>query len=1134
MVPIGKQACHSLLLVFFLLVGALSPAASAEELSSNELPRILGCDWGAINAGADKVNLITLKHAGLDYLLLGVNAGWSGAQRRFLEKRVKGIPVPNICFWDGKDKYNPAEIRDLLQVTKQQHPQAKIILWLQIDTYPEWIQENPTEAVRNDKGDGFVVNFHFQRVGNDPNPAKREVLAWSFYSKRLREDLAKMLSQFVKTVESSPGGEQVVGYLIGGAQDAQLYLWEAPNSAKSKDPAIWSDYSSPAVAAWHEWLRKKYVDPKTLSQEWNEPVSSFEDAAPPKAETLIGKEGYHDPLKERRQMDWKHFIADGRIDFAEDIADMIRNASSRKLLIGTSSGDNGARANMTANVRLMRSNKLDFVNAPVRYDLRLPPNSVGGALTVYDSFRLNNKPILFDLDYRTWKNTNYGNNTISPAYTISSRMVGRASTPQELGNAWLREAGRIVIGGHRCFLDPVEGAMTHEDPLIQLEMNALQKNLIGAAALPGESTGAEVAVIYDERSADFLKGALGSLHYFWSSAQRAELDLSGVPYGYYYVEDFKAGKVPPAKLYIFLNLWDIDSQLETSISKIRKDNAVLCFMQGTGYNLQKKDLKLLSKIIGMTVVPASAASSIKTDNKVVSQPLLPLQAAPSLNLPVEWTAFGPFPIKDPAFPAKDLVSMPEKIEVAGKVYPAQRITRDGGMLDFGKLYGRYGDGQSAYAFCQIDSDDAKEVLVGAGADWWMTWFLNGEQVFDNSAFGNEFAMVNSDNYAIPLKLKKGKNTLAVKVVSGSRAFILGVEERTAVQSGIIQARMDGLVLDPQLGLLVNDPQARELACYPQTTLCGAAERTVADSRSIFFGSFCLRRGTVRALAEYAGAWRLTPTNYAIAANKRAVMIHPLVDGAVTVSLREPAALVEVNGKIPSQSWAKEHRLDLKAYETYLFQITGQETLAGIGGGAQKIKKDTMVSYGFLLDSNAPDAIQKISPSASSPELNATYLGMGTGIQAKTIGISGIGKPGPSLFINGKSLNVKSEQDARKGENYLSFTITPKSGSQIAVSGFSFDLDRGDNNAVTSFSLYADNAGKFELVASGQLSKLSGNSNEDFITYKTDLSKTEFLQSITKPTTFKLYFYGSSYEDKTPGNVRLDNITVFGTPRPAKR
>jgi hypothetical protein len=695
----------SAFLLFFLLVGVLSPEVSAQEPDFNELPRIVGCDWATVKLATDKCNFITLKHAGLDTVILGINAGWSGGQRPLLGRRVKGLPVDKPCFWDGKDKYNPVEIQELLQVARQQHPQAKIILWIQIDTYPEWVQENPTEILRNEKGDGFAVTYHFKRAGNNPNPDKWEVLAWSFYSQKLREDLAKMLTQFVKAVESSPGGDQVVGYLIGGAQDAQFYLWEAPNSSKVNDQALWSDYSQPAVAAWHKWLRKKYADPATLSKAWNEPVASFEEAAPPKAATLIGTEGFHDPVTERRQMDWKRFIADGRVDLAEDIADMIRSASSHKLLIGTSSGDNGSRANMTANVRLMHSKKLDFFNGPVRYSLRLPPNSVGGALIPYDSFRLNNKPIAFDLDYRTWKDKKYGDRKVAPGYNMNFRAVGQAMTREELSSAWLREAGRIVLGGHRAFLDPVEGAFVHDDPLIQLEMNALQKNLIGTAALPGEATGAEVAVIYDERSADFLKGNLATVHSTWSSYQRAELDLSGVPYGYYYVEDFKAGKVPPAKLYIFQNLLDIDSQLESAIAKVRKDNAVLCFLQGTGYNLQKTEPERLSRIIGMNVVPAGAASTGATQVLPGLQSLLPLKAAPAISLPTEWTAFGPFPDKVPAVSVNELLSIPERIELSGSVYPAQRIIRDGGLLDFGKLFSTKGGGQSAYAFCQIHSDE---------------------------------------------------------------------------------------------------------------------------------------------------------------------------------------------------------------------------------------------------------------------------------------------------------------------------------------------------------------------------------------------------------------------------------------------
>ncbi len=192
-----------------------------------------------------------------------------------------------------------------------------------------------------------------------------------------------------------------------------------------------------------------------------------------------------------------------------------------------------------------------------------------------------------------------------------------------------------------------------------------------------------------------------------------------------------------------------------------------------------------------------------------------------------------------------------------------------------------------------------------------------------------------------------------------------------------------------------------------------------------------------------------------------------------------------------------------------------------GGPAQ------LVGYDFSLDIKVSSVVQKITPLVTCSELEATPLTMGSAIKPETIGISTLGKPAPSLFINGKSLDVKSEQDAVKGNNYLSFTITPKSGAQMAISGFSFDLDRSDDQAVTSFALYAENAGQFEAVATGKLSKQFGNSSEDFITYQAGLDKVGFLQSVTKSITFKLYLYGSSFTGKTPGNVRLDNVIIYG-------
>ncbi|MEI6425107.1 MAG: hypothetical protein WCP55_23055, partial [Lentisphaerota bacterium] len=283
--------------------------AEQKAILQSELPPVLGCDWGPIQIPLDQMNLPLLKKAELDTVIVGMNVGWHGSLRRAWGKK-SSHPVNRKTFWNGKNSYDPESVRELLDLASQQHPQAKIILWLQIDTYPEWISENPGEALRNNQGEGFVVGFHYKRAGNEPDATKGEVLAWSFYSQKLREDLRPMLRDFIKTVESAKGGDQVVGYLIGGAQDAQFFLWEPPNGVKAADANAWSDYSEPAVRAWQQWLQKKYHSTAALSEVWKQDVASFAAVTPPAAVSLIGTERFHDPETEVRQRDWKEFIAD--------------------------------------------------------------------------------------------------------------------------------------------------------------------------------------------------------------------------------------------------------------------------------------------------------------------------------------------------------------------------------------------------------------------------------------------------------------------------------------------------------------------------------------------------------------------------------------------------------------------------------------------------------------------------------------------------------------------------------------------------------------------------------------------------------------------------------------------------------
>ena len=410
----------------------------------------------------------------------------------------------------------------------------------------------------------------------------------------------------------------------------------------------------------------------------------------------------------------------------------------------------------------------------------------------------------------------------------------------------------------------------------------------------------------------------------------------------------------------------------------------------------------------------------------------------------------------------------------------------------------------------------------------MTWYLNGEKLLDTAGFGNEFPNIASDNFIFPLKLKKGTNLLAVRVKGGSRSLRLAVESRDEIDQGILRSESEGLKLDPQLGLVVQDPKARRLANYPGSNLCGFAERQHEGWTSVFAGTHSLRRSTIAALAELASAWRIAPIQYAVAANEKFLMIHPQLSGNVLISLKEPAALSEVNGALPSQAYAKDHLLDLKAYQTYLFALGDKETLPGsTPGNAAPIKKGTLVQFDFTIDpANKPEP-KDLKPVVKFPAGQASALLTGSGMDVSLLDISGIGFPPHSLFMNAKALGEGTEDQLVQKGAWFGFKMSPFAGKTIALERLDFLVQRSNANSPKHYAVYAEVDGRTERVGGGELRNRSGNTNEDFDNYSVDLSPFTPLQKLTTPVTFKVYLLGATENPQAPGNVRIDNMVLIG-------
>ena len=191
--------------------------------------------------------------------------------------------------------------------------------------------------------------------------------------------------------------------------------------------------------------------------------------------------------------------------------------------------------------------------------------------------------------------------------------------------------------------------------------------------------------------------------------------------------------------------------------------------------------------------------------------------------PEAWQVIGPFPKGTPPLPPEDLKTIPDRVTVAGEEHAATPLKAVNHLTDFTNLYGGYGAkplgpgeepaaspqrgprpdlqaaGKIAYAFASINCPKAGKLLIGAGADWWMQWYLDGKPIFDTLKGGNEPSRHNwfsrrvpsPTDYVFDVDVTAGEHVLAVVVKSGSGGWNLAsasmaqdVDKVMPIESGL--------------------------------------------------------------------------------------------------------------------------------------------------------------------------------------------------------------------------------------------------------------------------------------------------------------------------------------------------------------
>ena len=151
--------------------------------------------------------------------------------------------------------------------------------------------------------------------------------------------------------------------------------------------------------------------------------------------------------------------------------------------------------------------------------------------------------------------------------------------------------------------------------------------------------------------------------------------------------------------------------------------------------------------------------------------------------PTRWRVFGPLPDEhvrigeatrgaccEPlvSVGVDQLRAIPETLTVGQMSLTGRDVDVHDGTLDFDAILGGHNrtPGHQAYALAEIEVAKAGEVLIGAGGDFWMQWWIDGMAVLNNLANGNAVMRIGPADHCFRHTLSAGRHVIALRSISG--------------------------------------------------------------------------------------------------------------------------------------------------------------------------------------------------------------------------------------------------------------------------------------------------------------------------------------------------------------------------------
>ena len=359
--------------------------------------------------------------------------------------------------------------------------------------------------------------------------------------------------------------------------------------------ACLSGFSPAMTAGFRRWLKDRYQTDQALRSAWGDPKTTLDAASLPTVEQRrTSTHGlFRDPIIERHVIDFYEYKQLAMEQPLEDMARAIKEETDGRKIVTLFYGyffdmsgiPNGPQTSgHLAMERMLACPHVDILCSPISYTDR-QSGGAGLFMTAVDSVRAAGKLWLNEDDTRTY-------------LAAEDAGFGRIDTAQK--SLWVHQRNYAHILPRRMATWYMDlggvGWLNGQD--LWDNIGRLTKHYQANVDRP-TTFAPEVTIIVDERST-FAIASTRTMMRPQAYMIRQRLYRMGTPIQVHYLGDLLSGKVPPSKVYIFLNAFSLDTQARERIAQtVRGRTAV--FFYGNGFLGDRADDALLSELIGMPV-----------------------------------------------------------------------------------------------------------------------------------------------------------------------------------------------------------------------------------------------------------------------------------------------------------------------------------------------------------------------------------------------------------------------------------------------------------------------------------------------------------------------------------------------------